>query len=91
MNAKPASRHSVMTEGHRPRPTVGEDNGVLPTFASLFPFLPHRGNGFSDLCLPITVRFTQHQPSDGITHQHASDIMNAPALPPSPDAHHIHW
>lgn len=48
------------------------------------PLLPHCGNGFSDLCLPITVRFTQHQPSDGVTHQHTSDIMNAPAPPPSP-------
>lgn len=45
-----------------------------------YPFLlPHRGNGFSDLCLPITVRFTQHQPSDSITHQHTSHIMNTPA------------
>lgn len=45
-----------------------------------YPFLlPHRGNGFSDLYLPITVRFTQHQPSDSITHQHTSHIMNTPA------------
>lgn len=55
-----------------------------------FPLLPHRRNGFSDLCLPITVCFTQHQPSDGITHQHTSDIMNAPAPPQSPDSRHIH-
>ena len=34
MNAKPARRRSVMTEGQRPRPTVGEDNGVRPTSTS---------------------------------------------------------
>lgn len=40
MNAKPASRHSVMTEGQLPRPTVGEDNSILPTFTFPIPSSP---------------------------------------------------
>lgn len=71
-------------KGRRSCLTVGEDNSLRPALASPAPppSLCRRGNGFCDLCLPITVRFTQHQPSDGITHQHTSDIMNAPVPPP---------
>lgn len=87
MNAKPSRRHLDMREGQRRSSPVKEDNSALP-LSLPFPLILHRGNGFSDLCLPITVCFTQHQPSDGITHQHRLRHQEHTGVAPSPDSHH---
>lgn len=64
-----------------------EDNSVLPHCRFPSPLSRLGGNGFSDLCLPITVRFTQHQPSDGISHQHRLRHQEHTGAAPSPDSH----
>lgn len=88
MNAKPASRHSVVREGQQTRPTVKEENSELPTFTSLTPSSPTM----------VMVSVTSVSPllyaSPNISRQMASlintdsDIRKTLALLPSPDSYH---